>query len=261
MTNFKELAKIFEERIEGVDFYETRAVLQVKALLERCLENETKQLLFLISEPGAGKSIFLDRLDEHIPNEVIKFNTPFFEPSDFIKTLIQKADTPIENFSLEEMIVQAVDIYKRKDIVIAIDEAQLLSKDMIELIRILADSKAFWFLLAMHKHESKKILNEPQFSSRPHRVFELGSLEFEEMRGYIDRELLKAAKLGHQGLIDKRVAKYIYKLSRGNFRDTKKILNRTFLLLDFAIAEGKKYKKPNKCLVTMAAIDGGLIEI
>lgn len=264
MADYKEIAKIFEDRIDQVEYYETRATTKLKNELFFILENETKQLIFLIGEPGCGKSIFLHRLPSFLGDrlKVIGFNTPFFEPVDFVKTLIQKAGGEVEDFALEKLISQAVSIYSKTPTLVTIDEAQLLDRQMVELLRILADSKAFWFVLAMHRHESKNILSQPQFSSRPHRVLELEGLEMDEVYEYISKELVRAGLYSMQENFSKKLAKDIHKIARGNFRDTKKILNRLFLLLDYAIRHDKRgYQKPNRCLVTMAAIDGGLIDV
>ncbi len=263
MADFKKIAKIFEDRIEGVTFYETRATLRLKNELVNILEKETRQLIFLVGEPGTGKSVFLTKLSDIVADfTVIRFNTPFFEPVDFVKTLLDRKGVHIEGFSLEQMIAQAVEEYKKSSTIVAIDEAQLLSKEMIELLRILADSKAFWFILAMHKHESGKILQEPQFASRPHKVLQMQGLEYDEVREYISKELLQEGEYTLQEELTKRLCKDIYKFTKGNFRDTKKIVHQIFLLMDEAIKLGKKgYEKPNRCLVTMAAIGGGMLRV
>ncbi|BCD68671.1 ATP-binding protein [Nitratiruptor sp. YY09-18] len=263
MADFKAIAKIFEDRVEGIELYQTRSFLQTKNQLLDILENETRQMLFLVGAPGCGKSVFLENLSSLLENryEVIKYNTPFFEPVDFVRNLLQKKSIDAAANSLEELLEQLIKEYENSQTLIAIDEAQLLTKDMIELIRILADSKAFWFLLAMHKHESSKILQEPQFSSRPHRVLEMGLMQPNEVQEYIHKELLREGEYILEQKISNDLAKYIYKLTKGNFRDTKKLLNRMFLLMDAALSLDKKgYDKPNKCLVTMAAMDGGLID-
>ncbi len=264
MADFSKIAKVFEDRVDEVEYYETRATLKLKNEIFYTVEKETKQLLFLIGAPGSGKSIFLNNLSSLFDNryEIIKYDTPFFDPVDFIRSLIEKKGERMQDYSLEEMIKKAVDLYKDSETIVAIDEAQLLSKEMVELLRILADSKSFWFLLAMHKHESKAILNEPQFSSRPHRVFEIEELQYDEVSEYISKELLKAGAFVFEKEFSKKLSKEIFKISKGNFRDTKKILNRMFLMMDYAIKTNrKKYQKPNRCLVTMAAIDGGLIDV
>ena len=263
MADFVQIAKVFEDRVDGIDYYETRATIKLKSELQETLENETRQLLFLIGVPGSGKSVFLHQLPKILRDyEVIGFNTPFFEPVDFVKTLIKRKCQTIKGHSLEELIQKAIDLYSQSEGIVTIDEAQLLSKEMVELLRILADSKAFWFLMAMHEHESRKILQEPQFSSRLHKVLRMEPLESVEVVEYISKELLKIGAYAFEKEISSRLGRYLYKLSHGNFRDLKKILNKMFLLMDCAVkSDNKKYQHPSKCLVTMAAIDGGILAV
>lgn len=264
MSSYLEIAKIFEERTNEIEFFKNAEVLSAKNALTNILDKNTKQLIFLIGEPGVGKSAFLNSLDNMLDNryEIIKFDTPFMEPVDFIKMLIKKRDEKIEDFSLEGLIKQVVKIYKNENYLIAIDEAQLLSKHMIELLRILADSKAFWFLLAMHKHESKEILNEPQFATRPHKVLELGKLQKHECRDYINKSLFdnSLASLGNE--LSTKYLNFIYKTTKGNFRDLKKLLYNLFLIMEYAVNnDKKKYQTLSKCLLIMSAIEGGLIDV
>jgi DNA transposition AAA+ family ATPase len=166
------------------------------------------------------------------------------------------------NFSIEELIKQVISIYKDSNFIIVIDEAQLLSKDMIEIIRILADSKAFWFVLAMHKHESKKILNAPQFFSRPHKILELNKLQKSEYKDYIYLKLKDTDKPYLATDLNTKYLNFIYKHTKGNFREFKKLLHTTFLLLNYAQKNNKaKYQNLSKSILTMAAIQNGLIDV
>jgi len=258
--DYLELAKCFEEQNDSIHYHQNSEVLHLKNAIESILDHDTKQLLFLTGEPGVGKSAFLNYLEKQSSYDVIKFDIPFLEPIDFIKILIKKTETKVANYSLEELIKQVISLYQNSNYVIVIDEAQLLSKNMIEIIRILADSKAFWFILAMHKHDSQKILKEPQFASRPHKVLELQNISIQESKEYISRELenKNATMLANE--ITKKHIKTIYKLSKGNMRVLKKLLYTSFLLIDYAQKNDKKrYKVFNKCILIMAAIDGELI--
>jgi len=261
--NYLEIAKQFEENIEECSFFESSEIIQIQNNLLNIFQNDTKQLIFLIGEPGVGKSAFIHHLV--ITNSainIIKFDIPFLDPVDFIKTLIKKSGKDIIEFSMEELIKQLISIYKNSNFVVIIDEAQLLSKDMIEIIRILADSKAFWFVLAMHKHESKEILNAPQFSSRPHKILELNKLQKHEYKDYIYKQLKDIDKTYIRDDLTKKYLQFIYKHTNGNFREFKKILHTTFLLLHYAQNNNKqKYQNLSKCILTMAAIENGLIHV
>jgi len=258
--NYLELAKCFEEQNDSEHYHQNSEVLHMKNMIKSILSHNTKQLLFLTGEPGVGKSAFLNYLETQFSYDVIKFDIPFLEPIDFVKILIKKTQTEVTDYSLEELIKQVISLYQNSNYMIVIDEAQLLSKDMIEIIRILADSKAFWFILAMHKHESKKILKEPQFASRPHKVLELQNISIQESKEYIFTELENKNATILASEITKKYMKTIYKLSKGNMRLLKKLLHTSFLLIDYAQKNNKeKYKAFNKCILSMAAIDGGLI--
>jgi len=259
--NYLELAKKFEEDVQEISFFESFEVIQIQNNLLNIFKNDTKQLIFLIGEPGVGKSAFIHHLVATESDiDIIKFDIPFLDPVDFIKTLIKKSAKEVEDFSMEALIKQVVDIYKNSNFVVIIDEAQLLSKDMIEIIRILADSKAFWFVLAMHKHESKEILNAPQFSSRPHKILELNTLQKYEYKDYIYKQFRDLDQIYLRDDLASKYLNFIYKHTKGNFREFKKMLHTAFLLLYYAQNNNKrKYQNLSKCILTMAAIENGLI--
>ncbi|MRI83400.1 MAG: hypothetical protein C6I00_03175 [Nitratiruptor sp.] len=264
MSDYRGIAALFEDRVNGVEYYETRATMKLKHQFLSILENESKQLLFLIGEPGSGKTMFLHRIPSIVPAsfEVVQFQTPFFEPKDFLDYLFRHKGVAKGEGSIEEQIQQIVTLYQERPTLITVDEAQLLSKEMLELLRILADTKAFWLLLAMHRHESQEILKEAQFRSRPHRVLELGPLEEDEVHEYISKELLRASLYSIQEQFSRSLARLIYTFAKGNFRDTKKLLNRLFLLLDYAVKNEKEgFTRVNRCLITMAAIDAALLKV
>jgi len=260
--DYQVLAQIFEEEKNPVEhFYKNHNVLQTESKMLQIFKNSHKQLLFLIGEAGVGKSAFLNYFSKNTEIETIKFDVPFFEPVDFVKTLITQSGEEITGHSLVELIDQVSEIYSTKDTVVIVDEAQLLSHSMIEIIRILADSKAFWFILAMHKHESKKLLNEPQFTSRPHKILEMDKLSLEEAKGFVHTSLKRGEFEHLWPRIEKNFSTF-YKLSHGNFRDLKKLLHTTFLLIHFAMQNGKtKFSSLNKRVIIMAAIENGLIHV
>ncbi len=258
--DYLELAQCFEERISSGYYHQNSEVIHIKNKIESIIDNDTKQLLFLTGEPGVGKSAFLNYLDGKFSYDIIKFDIPFLEPIDFVKILIKKTGSEVDNYSLEELIKQVISLYKNSNYIVVLDEAQLLSKDMIEIIRILADSKAFWFLLAMHKHESQKILKEPQFASRPHKVIQLQNISLDECKEYIYTELEKKDATLLANTITGKYIKYIHKLTQGNMRMLKKLLYTSFLLIDYAQKNNEdRYKSFDKCILTMAAIEIGLI--
>jgi len=262
-TKYLESSFWFEEKSEGLNFYETQAGVYVKNAIINTIENETKQLIFLVGEPGAGKTMLLNVMYSEYKKRMLTvyINAPFIKPVDFLILLIEKAGEKADSYVLSDLIKKAKEIYSTKPHMIMIDEAQLISKEMLEAIRILADTKAFWFVLAMHKMESQEILKEPHFQSRPHRVYEIGKLSKSESIYYI-KDMLGTLKLTEiEDDLSQKYINLLYKLSKGNFRRLKKMIYHILLLLHTAHIQNKKrYQKISKCLLLMAAIDGGLID-
>lgn len=78
-----------------------------------------------------------------------------------------------------------IETYSGVPHVIFIDEAQLLNQTQLEMIRILSDTKAFQFVISMHKTEGLQVLRQKQWQSRNVIVIEYGNLEESEVLRYV----------------------------------------------------------------------------
>ncbi len=263
MSKWLEAADQFEERRESRDYFEMQSALGAIEKIHAILNSTARQLIFLIGEPGSGKTFLLNLLYEPMADQrhVILIETPFITPINLLYQLIRHKGIEPVGENIEQLRTQAIELYLSSDHVIMIDEAQLLSTEMREFIRILADSKAFWFMLAMHKTEGEAILRAPHFKSRPHKVIELTPLTPIEGKNYLHRELLR---IGFSEIIDEispKMIKQAHQISHGNFRNYKKLFHHLFHLLHYTNVNGKtKYLRPSQCTITMAAIDAELLD-
>jgi DNA transposition AAA+ family ATPase len=148
--------------------------------------------------------------------------------------------------------------FRNKPHLIIIDEAQLLDNYMLEFVRTLSDTKCFNFLLSMHLSDGEKIISQDHFKSREISVVKLNPITKNEMIRFINKKLFENKE---QYFFEDADFSFIYKITNGNFRYIKRVIKRSFELLQFAV-ENKisKYNKINKCILTMAAIDLGLID-
>lgn len=189
--------------------------------------NSKNNLKFLIGVPGSGKTFLIDYIKDD--NYIV------------LNGVLTK---------------EQLDSNLNKNKLIVIDEAQLLEKELIEYIRILADTKEYNFILSMHLDEAKNILTKEHFKSRSIDIIELNPISKEEMIQYINVKLLKN-NANH--LFSKKEFNTIYNYTKGNFRYIKKFVKTLFELLEFAYNNRlDKYKKINSCLITMSAIKLGL---
>jgi len=262
MSRWLEYANAFEEGVQN-PYFEVRSAYQALSSVKKVLNGNKGQMIFLLGEPGSGKTYLLNHLlkDPELENKPVFFETPLSSAKAFFIRLIKHMKhTPISD-DLEALKEQAEILYAQKKTLILLDEAQLINKETLEFVRILSDSRVFWIVCAMHEKEGHEILSLSHFKSRPHKVIELGKLSFKESDMFINTQLIFAKD---KFVLDfhQRNAKKIYKLSNGNFRYLKKLIYTEFSLLHEAQEMNmKKFTEPSKMLLTMSAIEIGLINV
>lgn len=262
MSKWLEAAEQFEERRDSKDYFEVQSALGAIEKINTLLGTNNPQMMFLIGEPGSGKTFLLNLLYEQMADQrhVVLIETPFITPINLLFQLIRHKGIEPHGDNIELLRQQAIELYSSSDHVIMIDEAQLLSTEMREFIRILADSKAFWFLLAMHRTEGEAILRAPHFKSRPHKVIELFPMTLVEGKNYLYRELMRIGFSELNEEITPKMIKQVHQISEGNFRNFKKLFYHLFHLLHYTNIHNKsKYLRPSQCTITMAALNAELL--
>jgi len=222
------LIEQFRDRLDVSDFF---SYFNFEIVKEELLATKSN-IVFLMGQPGVGKSYMLNLLKHKYPDKYILQKEPFLSKEEFYKL----------HPDLEGKTI-------------LIDEAQLLSIEMIEFLRILSDN-GNKIVLGMHENEGKKIANLPQFSSRYTQQILMKPLTYDEFEKYVMAKFIKENMFD---LIDKKTLKRIYKLTKGNFRLSKKFVFTALNLLDFSIRNSLKYRKIDSCITEMSAIELGLL--
>lgn len=262
MSKWLQASEQFEERRLSKDYFEIQSALGAIQKIKDAMDGNFRQLLFLLGEPGSGKSFLMHHLKAIWSDQfdILLIETPFLTPIDLLKKLLQHKGIECEGDDIEKFRVAATEAYQNSSHLIMLDEAQLLSPEMKEFVRILADSKAFWFMLAMHQSEGESILRAPHFKSRPHRIIQLSPISAIECKNYVHRELTRIGFLEIADELPLKLISKIHKISQGNFRNFKKILYHMFHLLHYTNTHNKvKYLRPSSCIVTMAAMNAELL--
>ncbi len=262
MLDYKRAASLFEDRADSGDYFDSASAERSRSTLKMLASEEERKLLFLLGEPGVGKSHMLETIAEEMRSDrlIVHLKEPFFEPKDFLERLLRDVDENADG-ALEEMKRVAVDAYGEKEHLIMIDEAQILDEKSLEFLRILADTKALRLLLSMHRKEGEEILAKPHFRTRSHRVVEIGTLTPDEVRRYIEGRLKKNGLDEISQMFEPKHLKRIYRYTEGNFRTLKRMMQTLFELMNHAKTNGlSKYAHPNSCTLDMAALDLELID-
>ena len=261
MSKWLEAAKRFEENSHTGDFFEAQSASYAAKRIEDILEKSFPQMIFLLGEPGSGKSFLLNHiLRVSTDKECILIENPFLTPLELLKRLLSYYGIKSETNDVEALRVEVTELFRDTKHLIMLDEAQLMNPELREFIRILSDSKVFWFLIAMHKSEGEEMLSSAHFHSRPHHVVYLGDLHPSECKSYLIKELQPMQIWDVRELFSNKLIEKSWRYSHGNFRNFKKCYYHLFLLLDIATTQNKKkYLTPNFTLLKMAAIRSRLL--
>jgi type II secretory pathway predicted ATPase ExeA len=263
MRDFENAGVLFRDDINPTYYFDSSSAEIAKNKIKEAIEERNAPLIFLIGDPGVGKSYILKLLDQKMKGTqlTVFIDHPFFDKRDLLKLLYEAKGMEFNrDVSFNTLKDELVKEYKNTTHTIFIDEAQLLNEEQFELIRILSDTKVLQFVLSMHKEEGSVILEKKHFKSRTKIVINYGKLDFSEVYRYIQSSLISSSYSEIALMFSKKDAKKIAKYTDGNFRTIKKFLYVLMKLLNYAKVNGiKKYQKLHPDLLMMTALDLGLI--
>ena len=201
---------------------------------------EKEKIVVLYAEAGTGKTFLMRKvykmLEEKGEEELnIYFISNPFQEKEFLDSI----------FSLEES-------YKHN--LIFVDEAQILDSEMIEKLRMLADSGNWTIVLATHEQQAKDIWTKKHFKTRINYLINLKPLKLDKIELFINSKLVQNGFSEINRLFTKRNYKLIYKLTKGNLREINQLLYRTFDIINYFMTH-----YPNK--VSNNKIDNKYIEM
>jgi len=182
----------------------------------------------LTGEVGTGKTTvcraFLEQLDEN--TEVAYILNPVLDPEEFIRTIIDEFGIPFVGNTTKELMdaLNAFLIEKKaegKDVLLLIDEAQNLTRDVLEQIRLISNlettqSKLLQIVLVgqpelsllLGSHDLRQLRQRITLSCRLH------PLTYKETEKYIQHRI-QIASGGTKELFSREAVRKIYKYSKG----------------------------------------------
>ena len=257
---------VFIDTVNSKDYVQLDRVSIIYQSLKNSIKKPLKMIL-LYGKPGTGKSMFLTKLHHDLsPSQnIYLYETPILDESEFYKLLAQ--DIFETKYSGELNFTQFIKIVNSKKLesipVVLLDEAQLYSEALMEKIRLLSDTRTIKFVITLHKTQKEDLIAKEHFKTRIWETIELKNSSKSELKIYIQKKLMKANCFDTANIFTEKTVHKIYKLTRGNYRDTNKLL---YTLFDLYLSYEEKdrlhkistHKIPTK-LIEMAAIQTGLI--
>lgn len=191
---------------------------------------ERKGFILLTGEIGTGKTTMvralLANLDDHV--EYVYLPNPLLSPEDFLSYLASCVFKRKVHFkSKAEFLVEfenflTENLRQQRNFILIIDEAQKLSFNLMEEIRLLSNMETTHEKLVNIFLVGQPELNEKLSQSRSRALLQrisvrhhIRPLGLEETREYIGAQLKMAGAVDGSKIFPKKVTKTIYKYSQG----------------------------------------------
>ncbi|WP_404362200.1 ExeA family protein [Marinobacter sp.] len=177
-------------------------------------------------EIGSGKTTLLKKTIRNLDGNLKLLNISYtnLESKDLFGLILRKAGLKIESDSKVAMLFQISEYLQKMaeagtPVVLAIDEAQNLTRENLEDIRMLTGMEGMggpsMRVILLGQPELKQgVTSIPQLSQRVKLFFHLEGLTLKETTEYIDYRLLVSGHAGNQ-LFDSDTVKEIHHLSKG----------------------------------------------
>lgn len=232
------------------------------------LASKPLKMILLYGEPGSGKSILLRKMYEELRDKqrVLLYETPIDDEQAFVHKLYKDLfDEPYQGeIDFNRFHTQILNLLPNDYALLLLDESQLYSSEMMEKIRLLADSRKIKIIFVLHKTDKEDVIAKEHFQTRIWESIETESITKEELGIYIQKKLLKNNLFSTSKMFNSKNVACIFKYSKGNYRQTNKIVYTLMELYDYY-----DKNKPSKISynafsnkhVEMVAIKLGLIDV
>ncbi len=270
MTSRYTAAKdVFVDSIDINDYIELNSAVTAYQQLQHSMDKPLKMIL-LFGRPGTGKSILLNRIANKLKyqKEIYYFDTPAINEKEFFHKLFKvltKKDLPKNtevNFSA--LVDFCKDLRGKREIIILLDEAQMYGPEMMEKIRLLSDTRAVKFVVSLHKTDDEDLIAKEHFQSRIWEIIELKNAQKDDLTTYVHKKLLKKNLFEIANSIKEKNMKLIHTFTKGNFRETNKLLFTIFEICEYYDKnEPSKinYENLPQRVIEMAALKLGYIDV
>lgn len=262
---FSKPRDLFIDIVNARDYVQIDSVSHMYQALKNSVQKPLKMIL-LYGRPGTGKSMLLNKLHHDLSKyqKVLMISTPIVDEDDFLRVLAQNifGHAPREAMSLSRFMEIAQALTLPEVPIVLLDEAQLYSTSLMEKIRLISDARVVKFVITLHKTDQEDVVAKEHFQTRIWESIELKNASAEELKVYVQKKLLKANCFDVANMFDDKSMKLITRLTRGNYRETNKLLFSLFSLYCWYEENHPttiKYNAIKPKWIEMAAIHTGLI--
>jgi replication-associated recombination protein RarA len=250
---------IFVDEINVDTYIEIESAQKAYEQLRHSIDKTLKMVL-LFGKPGTGKSLLLNRIYRDLKEqyELYLFSTPSLSGEDFFRKLFRvltHQELPAgAKVSFDTFVDYLKGIKGTRSIIVLVDEAQMYPREVLEQIRILSDTGAIKFVISLHKTEDEDLVAREHFQSRIWEVIELKNASRDELRTYVHKKLLQENEFEMANQIREKHIKFIYRCTRGNYRETNKMLYTVYEIYEY-------YDRNDPSLIDHRALSKKILEM
>ncbi len=258
---------LFIDVVDPKDYIQIDSTFHMYTALKSSVQKPLKMIL-LYGKPGTGKSMMLQKLHQDLSKfkKVLMIDVPIMDESDFLKVISEKlfGHSPRGEVTLVRFLELTQAVSFDDTPIVILDEAQLYSTNLMEKIRIISDSRAIKFIISLHKTDNEDLIAKEHFQTRIWESIELKNATPDELKIYIQKKLLKSNCFDVANMFSEKSIKKIIKFTKGNYRDTNKLLYTLFSL--YMWYEENRPATLNRDIISnkiieLAAIHTGLVRV
>ncbi|WP_456488727.1 ATPase, T2SS/T4P/T4SS family [Caminibacter pacificus] len=235
MSKFADARELFRDVVDLRNYIPLNTSEKTKQDLINAI-NQQEKMILLTGAAGSGKSLILRTVYEELKKEkdVFFISNPYLEIDSVLEL--------IKTLGLETHHI------------LLLDEAQLLTPETWENLRIYADKGNITIVFATHDTDVNKLLQKKHFKTRINYIIPVKNVSFSEMENFIYSKLLKNNFNDIAEMLTKKNFKKIYKYTRGSLRATNQLMFKLFDVVDYFYEKEPSRFSKNK-------IDNKYIEI
>jgi len=214
LANLNKAKEVFRDVVDLKFYVPLSAVEKTKKDLLNALKQKEK-MIFVTGEAGSGKSMILKSVYNQLKdqNNVFYISNPYLEINSILSILKQLSLNDYQIF--------------------LIDEAQLLSEDTFENLRIYADKGNITIVFATHDTDIRKLMQKKHFQTRINYILKVNKANRDELENFIKTKLLKANLIDVAEMLKKKNYNLIYKYTKGSLRATNQLMFKLFDILEY----------------------------
>jgi 4-hydroxy-tetrahydrodipicolinate synthase len=224
---FNKVKELFRDKIDISLYIPLSKKLEIDLMYAI---SEKEKMILLYGEAGSGKSFLMNKVYTTLKEKNLDSEIYFIY-------------NPVEEVEILDNLLK---VSNNKHNVIFIDEAQTLSPEKIEIIRMCSDSNKYTIILATHEKEAKQLFTKKHFTSRINYILNTTHRSYDEIVFFISSKLTQNGFEQIDRMFKKPNYKLIYKFTNGNLREINQLMYRTFDIMNYFYKKDPAKMSKNK---------------